>query len=173
MRTVIGLAAVLMLGAGAPDAPASVGERMFDRLKTLTGDWEGTFEWSEGRTGSGPLSVSYSLTGGGSALIESLIMGGVPTMTTVYHLDGPDLRMTHYCAARNQPRLKAVRFDETQGIAEFTLVDVTNVGPKNAGHVQAFLIQLLDADHLKLRFTFAGGPARGVENIVVKRVRRS
>ncbi|MGZ6098007.1 MAG: hypothetical protein ACXWLL_06415 [Myxococcaceae bacterium] len=173
MRTVIGLAAVLMLGAAPPGGSASAGERMFDRMKTLTGDWEGTFEWSEGRTGSGTLGVSYSLTGGGSALIENLIMGGVPTMTTVYHLDGPDLRMTHYCAARNQPRLKAVRFDETQGIAEFALVDVTNVGPKNAGHVQGFFIQLLDADHLTLRFTFAGGSARGVENIVVKRVRRS
>lgn len=77
----IGLAAVLMLGAAPPGGPASVGERMFDRLKTLTGDWEGTFEWSEGRTGSGTLSVSYSLTGGGSALVENLIMGGVPTMT--------------------------------------------------------------------------------------------
>lgn len=98
MRSVIGVAALLLLGAG-PAAPVdSVGERMFDRLKTLSGDWEGTFEWSEGRTGSGALSVSYSLTGGGSALIENLIMGGVPTMTTVYHLDGPDLRMTHYTA---------------------------------------------------------------------------
>ena len=173
MRSVIGLAAVLLLGAGPTGAVDSAGERMFDRLKTLSGDWEGTFEWSEGRTGSGTLRVSYSLTGGGSALIENLIMGGVPTMTTVYHLDGPDLRMTHYCAARNQPRLRAVRFDEGAGTAEFALVDVTNVGPKNPGHVQAFLIQLVDADHLKLRFTFGGGPARGVENIVVKRVRRS
>jgi hypothetical protein len=39
--------------------------------------------------------------------------------------------------------------------------------------VQAFFIQLLDADHLNLRFTFGGGPARGVENIVVKRVRQT
>jgi hypothetical protein len=173
MRWAIGLGAILMLGAGPSGAATSAGERMFDRLKTLTGDWEGTFEWSQGRTGSGTLSVSYSLTGGGSALVENLIMGGVPTMTTVYHLDGPDLRMTHYCAARNQPRLKAVRIDETAGVAQFTLVDVTNVGPKNPGHVQALFIQLLDADHLNIRFTFGGGPARGVENILVKRVRRS
>lgn len=81
--------------------------------------------------------------------------------------------MTHDCAARNQPRLKAVRLDETAGLAEFALVDVTNVGPRSAGHVQAFSIQLLDADHLRLRFSFGGGPARGVENILVKRVRRS
>ena len=173
MESVIGLSAVLMLGAGSPGPATSAGERMFDRLKTLSGDWEGTFEWSEGRTGSGPLSVSYSLTGGGSALVENLIMGGVPTMTTVYRLDGPDLRMTHYCAARNQPRLKAVRIDEAAGVAEFALVDVTNVGPKNPGHVQALYIHVVDADHLNIRFTFGGGPGRGVENILVKRVRRS
>ncbi|RPH69825.1 MAG: hypothetical protein EHM78_13755 [Myxococcaceae bacterium] len=94
-------------------------------------------------------------------------------MTTVYHLDGADLRMTHYCAARNQPRLRAVRFDEAQGSAEFTLVDVTGVGPKNPGHVQGFFVRLLDSDRLNLRFTFGGGSGPGgVENILVRRVRQ-
>jgi hypothetical protein len=54
-------------------------------------------------------SLKEYLTGNGSALVESLIMGGVPTMTTVYHLDEADLRMTHYCGAKNQPRLKAAK----------------------------------------------------------------
>jgi hypothetical protein len=80
--------------------------------------------------------------------------------------------MTHDCAARNQPRLKAVRVDDAAGAAEFTLVDVTGVGPKNPGYVEGFLIELLDGDRLHLRFTFGGGPGRsGVENIVVRRVR--
>ena len=43
--------------------------------KTLAGEWDGTFEWSQGRTGSGNLRVSYYLTGGGSALVENLVMG--------------------------------------------------------------------------------------------------
>ena len=174
MRPVLGILAVFLVSAAAPtqgaDAPAS---RLFERMKALSGEWEGTFEWSQGRSGSGPLRVSYFLTGGGSALVENLVMGGVPTMTTVYHLDGADLRMTHYCAARNQPRLKAVRFDEAQGSADFTLVDVTGVGPKNPGHVEAFFLRLLDAEHLNLRFTFGGGPGRsGVENILVRRMQQ-
>jgi hypothetical protein len=166
------LGTLLLSGAVRAEAPDSPAPRMFERLKTLTGEWEGTFEWSGGRTGSGNLRVSYYLTGGGSALVENLVMGGVPTMTTVYHLDGNELRMTHYCAARNQPRLKAVRFDEPQASAEFTLVDVTGVGPKNPGYVEAFFVRLLDADQLNLRFTFGGGPGRsGVENILVRRIR--
>jgi hypothetical protein len=167
---VLGIA--LLSGAARADEPDSPGPRMFERLKTLTGEWEGTFEWSGGRTGSGNLRVTYALTGGGSALVENLVMGGVPTMTTVYHLDGTDLRMTHYCAARNQPRLKAVRFDEAQSSAEFALVDVTGIGPKNPGHVQGFSVRLLDAERINLRFTFGGGPGRpAVENILVRRVR--
>src|SRR5215469_14422513 len=131
MHRTLGLVGMLLLCAATPaDTQEDAGPRMFERMKALGGEWEGTFEWSHGRTGSGPLRVTYSLTGAGSALVETILQGGVPTMTTVYHLDGSDLRMTHYCAARNQPRLKAVRIDDVRGSAEFTLVDVTGIGPK-------------------------------------------
>jgi hypothetical protein len=172
MRTVLAVLGVSLLTGATPSAVADApGARIFERMKALAGEWEGTYEWSQGRTGGGPLRVNYFLTGAGSALVESLVQGGVTTMTTVYHLDGADLRMTHYCAARNQPRLKAVKVDEAAGSAEFTLVDVTGVGPKNPGYVEGFLIELLDGDRLHLRFIFGGGPGRsGVENIFVRRI---
>jgi len=173
VRRGVGIAGVLCLlcaaGAAAGDTAA---DRLFERLRRLAGNWEGTLEWSQGRTGSGKLTARYYLTGNGSAIVEDLLMGDEPTMTTVYHLDGADLRMTHFCGARNQPRLKAVRINDSAGIAEFTLVDVTNVGPKNPGYVEAFFIHILDADNLNLRFTFHGAPGiAGVENIVLRRIR--
>jgi hypothetical protein len=73
---------------------------------------------------------------------------------------------------RNQPRLEAVRFDKAQGSAEFALVEVTGVGPKNPVHVEAFFVRLLDADRIELRFTFGRGPGRfGVEHIMPRRIR--
>ena len=66
----------------------------FDRLKRLEGTWD---EAEYGRV------INYRLTGRGSALIEEFV--GDPPMTSVYHLDHDELRMTHYCNAGNQPRM--------------------------------------------------------------------
>jgi len=172
MVRTIGLVALFSLccvaNLHADDAAAA---RMFDRLRGLAGNWEGTFLWTGGRTGSGPLKATYYLTGNGSALVEDLIMGDAPSMTSVYHLDGSDLRVTHYCAAKNQPRFKARKIDESTGTIDFAFVDVTNVNPKLRAYVKGLSIQLLDDDQVNVDFTFVGSPGMsGVEHISLKRV---
>jgi hypothetical protein len=173
IRTICFTGMMYLCSAANLAAGDTASDRMFERLKGLAGEWEGSLEWSQGRTGSGKLKAIYSVTGAGSALVENLIMGtsDVPTMSTVYHLDGADLRMTHYCAARNQPRLKASHIDESAGTIEFSFVDVTNATAANRGHVEGFVIQLLDPDHLNLKFRFGGDPrTNGVENITLRRI---
>jgi hypothetical protein len=172
LRTVSLVGVACFCSAAATAGTETPAERMMTRMKGLAGEWEGTLEWSQGRTGSGPVKASYIATGVGSALVEDLVMGDAkePTMTSVYHLDGAELRMTHYCAAQNQPRLKATRIDETAGIAEFSFIDITGKNAKG-GHVEHVFIQLVDADRLNIRFTFGGGRGAGVENIVLTRVR--
>jgi hypothetical protein len=153
--------------------PEGAAVRVFERMHSLAGVWQGTYEWSGTRSGSGKLRVAYHLTGGGSALVEDLLMGedDTPTMTTVYHLDGAELRMTHYCAARNQPRLRAARVDEAAGSVSFSFVDVTNASA-NPAYVDGFSMHMIDADHLNIRFEFGGlSGKRATENIVVERVR--
>ena len=89
---------------GSP--PASKANDTFNLIKALVGDWQGSYEWI-GKNRKGPMNARYYLTGNGTAVVEDLIVDGNANMTTVYHLDGADLRATHYCAAGNQPRLKA------------------------------------------------------------------
>jgi hypothetical protein len=178
MKRVKGLCVLIAGAAVAMSATAYAAEetpsdQMFGRLQALVGSWEGTFEWSGARKAKGTLKATYSLTANGSALVENLIMGEtqVPSMTSVYHLDGADLRMTHYCAARNQPRLKATHIDVAKGVADFGFVDVTNVGAANPGYVDAFEVQILDTNQIHLRFDFGGGGPKAVEDISLRRAK--
>ena len=109
--------------------------RALEQLKSLAGDWEGTAQWTGARTGSYPMNAAYYVTGNGSAMVENLISEGVPNMTSVYHLDGADLRMTHFCGAQNQPRLKAERIDLTHGAIDFGFVDITNLRAPDAPQI--------------------------------------
>jgi hypothetical protein len=163
------LRALLATAARAEDRSAAAA---FGRLKTLAGEWEGTAVWIGARTGTYPMNASYSLTGNGSALVENLITEGVPSMTSVYHLDGAALRMTHYCAAQNQPRLKAERIDLAQGAVDFAFVDATSMASADAAHVHGLEMRLVDADHLTLTFIFRSGRGESRERIALKRVER-
>jgi len=145
----------------------------FEQFKSLAGDWEGTYEWTGARTAGGSLSATYYLTGNGSALVENLIMERVPSMTSVYHLDGTDLRMTHYCAAQNQPRLKAGRIDLAQGTIDFAFVDITNLRGPDAPHVRGLEMRIIDSNHLMLTFLFQSGNKESRERIVLKRVEKA
>jgi hypothetical protein len=141
-----------------------------ERLKALTGNWEGTFEWTGARTATGSMNATYYTTGNGSALVENLIMEGAPIMTSVYHLDGADLRMTHFCGAQNQPRLKAGRVDLMHGAIDFDFVDITNLRSADAPHVHGLELRLLDRNHLSITFLFQANGKESQEHIALKRV---
>jgi hypothetical protein len=140
------------------------------QLRGLAGDWEGSLQWTGARTATGKMNATYYETGNGSAVVENLTVDGVPSMTSVYHLDGADLRMTHYCGAQNQPRLKAHQIDVAKGILDFDFVDATNLRSADAPHVYGLEMRLLDADHITLAFLFEAGDKRSKEFIDLKRV---
>jgi len=119
----------------------------FERLKALAGTWD---EAEYGRV------IEYRVTGIGSAgfgaaLIEEFI--GEPAMASVYHLDGPDLRMTHYCNAGNQPRMRAASWDPHEGVLEFEFVDVSNLKAPDAYHTRTLSVRFVDDDQVVLSFT--------------------
>ena len=140
------------------------------QLRGLAGEWEGSFQGTGARTATGRISATYSETGNGSAVVENLAVDGVPSMMSVYHLDSGDLRMTHYCAAQNQPRLKARQIDIAKGILDFEFLDATNLSSPDAPHVYGLEMRLLNADHITLAFLFEGGGKTSREFIDLKRV---
>ena len=147
--------------------PASKTNDTFNFIKALAGDWQGSFEWI-GKNRKGPLNARYYLTGNGTAVVEDLIMDGNPNMTTVYHLDGADLRATHYCAAGNQPRLKATSTDGDK-VVKFHMVDITNMPNPEAGHVRDLELRLTSANQITILFTFVGSGKETVERIELAR----
>lgn len=158
-----------LIVAAASQARSENAAPAFEEIKKLVGDWKGTYEWTGARSGGGSLDVAYSLTGNGSALVEDLVQEGVRTMTSLYHLDGPDLRLTHYCGAQNQPRLKADRVDVARGEIDFAFVDATNLRSPDAPHVYGLELRLLDPSHLRLTFLFRSGDAKSRERIELTR----
>jgi hypothetical protein len=140
------------------------------QLRGLAGEWEGTYKWLGSGKAPQKLTAKYFETGH-AAVVETLIMGGVPSMTTVYHLDGPaDLRMTHFCV-QNQPRLKASHIDVAKGILDFDFVDATNLPSPTAPHVNAVELRLLAADHITITFSVEGGSDKhSKEFIDLKRI---
>jgi hypothetical protein len=153
-------------------AAAQTGSEGFEKLKTLTGDWEGSFRWTGARNGFGSVQAKYYMTGMGSAIVEDLTMNSSLAMTSVYHLDGTDLRMTHYCAARNQPRLKARRIDVVNGVLDFDFVDATNLSSPDKPHVNGVEIRWITVDRITIRFLFDAGAAHSQELLDLKRIKQ-
>ncbi len=153
----------------ALSAEETESSKALGQIKALIGNWSGTFQWTGGRTDRGSMNATYYVTGNGSAVVENLTNENTPVMTSVYHLDGRDLRMTHFCGAQNQPRLKARRLDLDHGAIDFEFVDATNLRSPDAPHVHGLEIRLIDANHLTLTFLFQSGSVESREEINLKR----
>ena len=75
-------------------------------------------------------------------------------MVSAYHLDGTTLILTHYCIAKNQPTLRADRFDATSGEIQFEFLRGTNLSNGNTGHMRRALYRLDDATHFTTAWEF-------------------
>lgn len=142
-RSILGFSAAILMGAGAAalDSPASSD---WSRLKSLVGSWQGT---NEGR----PVSATYTLVSNGTALMENLNGGHDADMVTMYTPDGAVLLATHYCAAGNQPRMRAKASPDGKSI-DFQFVDASNV--RDASEVmQRLVVTFVDANHFTQQWT--------------------
>ena len=96
--------------------------------------------------------------------------GSDPVMSSVFHLDGDDLRMTHFCAGNNQPRLKADTIDSEERSVFFSMVDITNLASPDAGHVNSVKVEFPSDDELIVEFGYTRAGKKSLERIELRRV---
>ncbi len=138
----------------------------WDRLKTLEGRWKGksTKGWEDEGT--------YRLVAGGSVLVhESFGAHSNETMFTMFTPDEDRLTLTHYCVAKNQPRLVLSRTSKDGSELEFTFLDAGNLPSRSKGHMDKMRLRSDGPDRFTTRWTwYQDGQESWMEEIVHERV---
>jgi hypothetical protein len=129
----------------ADDKTTTPGTQQFEAMKKLVGDW---VEIGKDGKPTDKLVSSIRLTAGGSVLQETLFPGGDHEMVTMYHLDGSNLILTHYCMLGNQPRLRAEPGDSVKKVL-FKFVGSTNLKSDDEHHMNQVTFTLVDNDHFQ------------------------
>jgi hypothetical protein len=156
------IAAALFAGCAASQprrvaaAPPEQRSMLLDRIKSLEGTWEVRDEQGQTRVAS-----VFAVSSNGSVVREVMLPGAPEEMTNVYHMDGPALVMTHYCAMGNQPRLRAAGAD-APGVITLRLDSVSNYTSAAGGYMGELEITIRDKDHVTERWThFKDGKPAG------------
>jgi len=124
------------------------GSKGFERMKELAGVWEGTSNM--GKQGE-RVRVEYRLSSAGSTIVETLLPGTPHEMVSVYFDNKGQLTMTHYCALRNQPRMKLQKADALN--LYFTFAGGTNLDPKKDAYMHSLTITIVDKNHIIQKWT--------------------
>ena len=140
----------LVLGTWArgaePPAKTTPTHAGFERLKSLAGTWVEADK--DGKPTDKVVSI-VKVTAGGSAIHETLFPGQSMEMVSVYHLDGTELVMTHYCMLGNQPRMKADPKSPTNQI-KWVFAGGTNLDPAKDMHMHSAVVTFVDADRIEI-----------------------
>jgi hypothetical protein len=139
------------------------GSKQFDKLKSLVGEWQG--KAADGKN----VKVSYELISNGTALLERLMPENEPAMVTLYHSDGGNLMLTHYCSANNQPRMRAEAVSGDTDKLRFTYFDATNLANPEDGHMDKLVLTFQDQDHITHDWTWL---QKGQENLASFKLER-
>ena len=137
----------LFLAAAAPAADKTKSEEAFDRLATLKGQWSGEQEGVK-------ISLIYTLTANGSALMEEFRPESGAVMITMFTVDGDHLIATHYCSAKNQPQMMTSAITEVQKPLAFSLARITGLKSPDDWHNTGLTMIQEDNDHLIQEWTY-------------------
>ena len=104
LQTAAVLAALGALGFAALDEREAVHGPTLENIKSLAGSW---YAVGEDGAVTDEIVSTFHITAAGNAVIETIFPGRAEEMISVYHQDGKQLVMTHYCMMGNQPYMVA------------------------------------------------------------------
>ena len=148
----LAIAAMLVLLPAAASASELTAEQAFERLKALAGTWTGT-DSGEGSAAeaeadaTGVIVHEFEVTANGHVLMERMGPDTDYEMINMYHLDGSDLVLTHYCSGGNQPRMKLNTAGSTPDRLIFDFAGGTNLD-KTPSHIHSAEIRLDGEDRI-------------------------
>ena len=147
LLALVALVAQLALGvsARAEEKRPSVNAQRLEVLKSLAGEWVALDK--DGKP-TDTIVSSIRVTSAGSAVLETLFPGTDHEMVTLYHLDGADLILTHYCMMGNQPRMRAEPGKDINTIV-FKLIGGTNMKSTDDRHMHRATLVLEGKDRFK------------------------
>jgi hypothetical protein len=147
-------AAALLTSGATPHDPAantqSNAQAAFQQFAPLVGEWTGA---QDGQ----PVKVIYAMTGNGSAFMETLVPVNLPaaTMITMFTVNGDRLIATHYCAARNQPKMIADHSSDLSKGVTFRLTSITGMKSPADWHNTGLTFVVDDPNHITQHWTYA------------------
>ena len=155
----------LLAGAASLAADKTKSEEAFDRLASLKGKWEGQQDGVK-------ISLVYTLTANGSALMEEFRPESGPVMVTMFTVDGDHLIATHYCSAKNQPQMVTSAITDAQKPLAFSLARITGLKSPADWHNTGLTVIQEDSDHLTQEWTYQSKGKTGKTVFRYTRVRQ-
>lgn len=163
------LIVLLVLVVSPPSSAEDLAARgVFNKLSSLAGTWSGEAV-GEGEAAEAEAEAQeevvheFRVSAAGTAVMETMNPGSDHEMINMYHLDGDDLVLTHYCAGGNQPTMKLDRERSSAEKLIFNFTGGTNLDPAVDEHIHSAEIMLVDDDHVRSAWTgYAGGEKAGV-----------
>jgi hypothetical protein len=155
-------------GAGGPNQESPSAGQIFGQFQALAGEWRGRS--TKGWTGE----ARFEVIAARSVVVETSRFQAHPdeTMMTMIHLDGSTMLLTHYCVAKNQPRLQMSAIEENGKKVTFHFRDGTNLTSRNQGHMDSVVYLFEDPDHFTSQWSFyKDGREEWMEEIRYERIR--
>jgi hypothetical protein len=153
---------------GTLDVPPNVSSPELNRIKSLAGKWESTTSMFGNKDEK--VFTEYKVTGGGSAVVETIFPGTPQEMVSVYYDDDEGkLAMTHYCMMRNRPHFALAGSDKDT--IKMNVTKVEGLKSKDDPSMGAMTLRFEDNNH----FTSTcgtGGVSTGDEQPMTMRFTR-